>query len=59
VRTALIDQADELRTFRDLATLRTAPVDPPPDGATDGSAGADAAEKLGMKRLAERLRALG
>jgi 5'-3' exonuclease len=59
VRTALIEQADELRTFRDLATLRTAPVDSPADGATDGSAGADAAEKLGMKRLAERLRALG
>jgi 5'-3' exonuclease len=58
VRTALIDQADELRTFRDLATLRTAPVDLPPDATTDGARGAEAAEALGMKRLAERLRAL-
>jgi 5'-3' exonuclease len=58
VRTALIEQADDLRTFKDLATLRTAPVKPPPDRATDGANGAAAAEKLGMKRLAERLRGL-
>ena len=58
VRTALIEQADELRTFKDLATLRTAPVEPPPDRPTDGAGGATAAEALGMKRLAERLRSL-
>src|SRR4029079_13278343 len=31
VRKALIEQADELRMFRDVATLRTAPVERPPD----------------------------
>jgi 5'-3' exonuclease len=56
VRTALIEQADELRVFRDLATLRTAPVGPPPDRPTDREGGAAAAEALGMKRLSERLR---
>jgi DNA polymerase-1 len=58
VRTALIEQADELRMFKDLATLRTAPVSPPPDAETDWRGGADAAEALGMKRLAERLRSV-
>jgi DNA polymerase-1 len=56
VRTALIDQADELRMFRDLATLRRAPVERPADAPTDRGVGADAAERLGMRRLAERLR---
>ena len=58
VRRALIDQADELRMFRDIATLRTVDVAPPPDAATDWSAGAAAARELGMKRLAERLEKL-
>jgi 5'-3' exonuclease len=56
VRRALIEQADELRTFRDIATLRTVPVDRPPDAPTDYAAGADAAEALGMGALAKRLR---
>jgi DNA polymerase-1 len=56
VRSALIDQADELRMFRDLATLRRAPVEPPPDTPTDRETGAAEAERLGMRRLAERLR---
>ncbi len=56
VRAALHGQADELRAFRHMATLqpvprraarRTAP--------TDFAAAADAAEGLGMRRLAERL----
>jgi 5'-3' exonuclease len=54
---ALRDQADELRAFREIATLRTIAVERPPDRATDLAAGADAAEALGMKRLAGRLRA--
>ena len=58
VRRALIDQADELRMFRDIATLRTVDVAPPPDAATDWAAGAVAARELGMRRLAERLEKL-
>src|SRR3954452_23846934 len=55
VRKALIEQADELRMFRDIATLRTAPVERPPDGALDRVRGAEAASALGMGRLARRL----
>jgi DNA polymerase-1 len=56
VRSALIEQADELRAFRDIATLRDADVERPPDRATDRAGGAEAARALGMGRLAERLR---
>ena len=56
VRSALIGQADELRMFRELATLRTVELDRPPDRRTDREGGAAAAEALGMRRLAERLR---
>ena len=56
VRRALIEQADELRSFKDIATLRTAPVERPPDRPTDWAGGADAAEALGMGALAKRLR---
>jgi len=59
VRRALIEQADELRSFKDIATLRTTEHEPPPDTPTDFAAGADAVEALGMRRLAERLRKLG
>ena len=55
VRRALIEQATELRTFRDIATLRTAAVERPPDRATDWAGGAAAASELGMRRLAQRL----
>jgi 5'-3' exonuclease len=54
---ALIDNADELRAFKDIATLRSVDVKRPVDRATDLDGGADAAERLGMRRLAERLRA--
>jgi 5'-3' exonuclease len=56
VRRALIEQADELRSFKDIATLRTAAVERPPDRPTDWEGGADAAEALGMGALAKRLR---
>jgi len=59
VRRALIEQADELRSFKDIAQMRTAPVELPPDTPTDFEGGATAVEALGMKRLAERLRKLG
>jgi DNA polymerase-1 len=56
VRRALIEQAEELRRFKDIATLRDADVELPPDRATDREGGAKAAEALGMARLARRLR---
>jgi DNA polymerase-1 len=56
VRRALIEQADDLRMFRDLATLRRLDVPRPRDAPTDRESGAAAAERLGMRRLADRLR---
>jgi 5'-3' exonuclease len=58
VRRALIEQADELRAFKDIATLRTIPLDRPPDAPTDYAGGAKAASKFGMGRLAGRLEEL-
>jgi 5'-3' exonuclease len=52
---ALLHGADELRMFKDLATLRTEKVKRPRDRATDYAGGARAARKRGMDRLAERL----
>ena len=56
VRRALIGSEDQLRMFKDLATLRRARVEPPPDRQTDPAGGAAAAEGLKMGRLAARLR---
>jgi DNA polymerase-1 len=56
VRKALLGQADELRMFKDVATLRRLDLERPQDALTDGRSGSDAAEALGMRRLAERLR---
>jgi 5'-3' exonuclease len=58
VRRALIEQADELRSFKDIATLRTIPLERPPDAPTDYARGAKAAAALGMGRLAGRLEEL-
>jgi 5'-3' exonuclease len=52
---ALLHGADELRMFKDLATLRAARVKRPRDRETDFAGGAEAARKRGMNRLAERL----
>jgi DNA polymerase-1 len=52
---ALLSNADLLRTFKEIATLRRIDVQRPPARATDFAAGADAARELGMARLAERL----
>ncbi len=57
VATALREQADELRDFLAIATLQRVDVARPADRATDLAGGASAAEALGMRRLAERLRA--
>jgi len=59
VATALREQADELRDFLAIATLQRVDVARPADRATDLAGGAAAAETLGMRRLAERLRAAG
>ena len=58
LRGALIDGRDDLLAFKDIATLRDADVEPPPDGPTDWAAAAGAARERGMKRLAERLEKL-
>jgi DNA polymerase-1 len=58
LRGALIDGRDDLLAFKDIATLRDAGVDPPPDTPTDWTGAAAAARERGMKRLAERLEKL-
>jgi 5'-3' exonuclease len=58
VRRALIDQAAELRTFLDIARMRTVAVEHPADAPTDYAGGAAAASALGMGRLAGRLEKL-
>ena len=58
VRAALHDQADELRDFREIATLRRLDLERPPDRPTDYREGAAAARERGMNRLAERLEKL-
>ena len=52
---ALIENADELRAFKDIATLRIPKVKRPPDRATDLDGGAEAARRFGLNRLAQRL----
>jgi 5'-3' exonuclease len=55
---ALREQADELRTFREIAILQDVAVTRPPDGPTDYARGAAAASALGMGNLAGRLEQL-
>jgi 5'-3' exonuclease len=57
VRASLLAAGDELRAFKDIATLRDAGVVRPPDRPTDREGGAAAARERGMNRLAERLAA--
>ena len=52
---ALRDNADELRAFKEIATLRPSTVSVPEDRETDLAGGATAARELGMNRLAQRL----
>jgi DNA polymerase-1 len=54
---SLRDHADALAAFKEIATLRIVEVERPGDRATDLDGGADTAERYGMRRLAERLRA--
>jgi DNA polymerase-1 len=55
VRGALRDQREELERFLDIATLRTADIEPLPDRPTDFEGGARMARSRGMERLAKRL----
>jgi 5'-3' exonuclease len=55
---ALSENAELLRTFREIATLVRIDVRRPLDRATDFAAGAVAARELGMNRLADRLASL-
>jgi DNA polymerase-1 len=57
VRTALREQADELRTFRHIATLQPVEVTRPADAPTRFAEAAEAAREFGMARLADRLAA--
>lgn len=55
VATALTESADELRAYREIATLQPASVERPADQVTDLKGGARAARALGLNRLAGRL----
>jgi 5'-3' exonuclease len=55
VAQALRENADLLRTFREVATLQRVVVKRPEDRATDPASGAAAARELGMNALAGRL----
>jgi 5'-3' exonuclease len=57
LRAALIDGSEKLLAFKDIATLRDAGVERPPDRPTDWAGAAAAARERGMNRLAERLEA--
>jgi 5'-3' exonuclease len=59
IAAALRDHADELRAFKDIATLRPAEVELPDDRETDLAGGAAAAREYGMNQLAGRLEAAG
>jgi DNA polymerase-1 len=59
LRGALLDAADNLRAFKDIATLRDAGIELPPDRETEWSVAAAAARERGMNRLAERLEGQG
>lgn len=52
---ALRDGAEDLRAFKEIATLVRVPVELPPDTPTDWLSAAAAARGRGMRRLAERL----
>jgi 5'-3' exonuclease len=58
VRAALCTQADELRAFKEIATLQDVDVERPADGPTDYAEAAAAARERGMERLAKRLEQL-
>ena len=58
VRAALCTQGDELRAFKEIATLQDIDVERPPDRPTNWTGAAKAARERGMERLAGRLEQL-
>ena len=52
---ALMEHAEELRAFREIATLRAVELERPADRVTDLAGGAQAARRFGLNRLAQRL----
>ncbi len=58
LRATLLESADALRAYKDIATLRDAEVGRPASRVTDFNEAGLAAERYGMNRLAERLRKL-
>ena len=57
LRAALTDDAQALRDYREIATLRHVDLERPADAPTDWARAAAAARERGMNRLAERLAA--
>jgi DNA polymerase-1 len=55
LRGALLEGREQLLAFKEIAKLRDAGVERPPDRPTDWAAAAAAARARGMNRLAERL----
>lgn len=55
LRAALIEGREEILAFKEIATLRDAGVDRPPDAPTNWQSAAAAARERGMKKLADRL----
>jgi 5'-3' exonuclease len=55
IAAALRENVEQLRTFKEIATLQQIDVERPADQASDWDAGADAARRLGMNGLADRL----
>jgi DNA polymerase-1 len=55
VRSALMAAPDELRAFKEIATLQEVAVELPPDSPTDYAGAAAAASERGMSALAKRL----
>jgi 5'-3' exonuclease len=58
IAAALRENAELLRTFKQIATLQRIDVEPPRNRATDFAGGARMAGELGMRRLTERLNKL-
>ena len=59
IAAALMDNAEQLEDFGQIATLVRIDVQRPPDRVTDFASGARVADEMGMARLRSRLAVLG
>jgi 5'-3' exonuclease len=55
IASSLAENSDLLRAFREIALLQTVELARPDDRGTDLAGGAEAARRIGIRRLAERL----